>query len=117
MKNKFVLIFILLLLVCGCGNVDNNKNGNNELTAILAKNNYLVVDVRTNEEYAEGHVVGSINVPYDEIDSDTLIDETRTLLVYCKSGARSSKAYDKFKELGFDVYDLGAYDNIMMEKE
>lgn len=109
MKNKIILVFVLLLLLTGCGK--------SELDTILESNNYIVIDVRTSEEYNEGHVKDSINIPYDEINEEIDLDNTKTLLVYCKSGVRSKIAYDKLKELGYSVYDLGGYSSIKMEKE
>lgn len=87
------------------------------LDKLIGKGNYIIVDVRTNEEYLESHVKGAINIPYDEINESTNLDKTKTILVYCKSGVRSSKAYNTFKSLGYDVIDLGAYDTIDLDKE
>ena len=107
---KIVFVFLILLLV-GC----NNKEVS-ELEKILSKNNYIIVDVRTKEEYDGGHVKGSINIPYDVIENSNL-DKTKTILVYCKSGARSKKAYDTLVSLDYDVYNLGSYSDITLEKE
>lgn len=109
------IVFVLLILVLvGCSNTKEGKQ--NKLDSILSKNNYIIVDVRTKEEYDTGHVKGSINIPYDVIDKSSL-DKTKTILVYCKSGARSKKAYDTLTNLNYDVYDLGSYSNITLEKE
>ena len=108
-------LIICLVLVVGCSK--GSKEMKDELDTILEKDNYIVVDVRTNEEYNTSHVVGSINIPYDEIDESTNLDKTKDILVYCKSGVRSKKAYDTLKSLGYDVYDLGAYNTIELDKE
>lgn len=113
MKNKIILFIILILLViCGCSNKENPR-----LKEILDKNNYIVVDVRTTEEYNTSHVVNSINIPYDEIKSNINLDKEKMILVYCESGTRSKIAYDMLKGLGYKVYDLGAYDEINLDKE
>ena len=78
---------------------------------------YVIIDVRTKEEYDESHVVNSINIPYDEIDSKIDIDKDKVIFVYCKSGRRSSIAYDTLTTMGYKVYDLGAYENIDLPKE
>ena len=109
-----LVCIVLLVIVTGC---NKKKTTTNEIEEIIKEDNYIVVDVRTNEEYETGHVVGSINIPYDEINKDTELDKTKTILVYCKSGARSKKAYDTLKSLGYDVYDLGAYDSVELDKE
>ena len=78
--------------------------------------NYLIIDVRTREEYGEGHIEGSFNIPYDEINDLIDIDKDAVLFVYCKSGKRSKIAAEKLLELGFKVYDLGAYESIDLEE-
>ena len=113
---KIALVLILLLSLFTIVGCTTNKKSN-QLQDILDKNNYIIVDVRTKEEYDESHVKGSINIPYDEIDENTNLDKSKTIIVYCRSGNRSSKAYNNLKSLGYDVYDLGAFDKITLEKE
>lgn len=109
---KFLTIFFIIFAICGC------QSGNKERTLdeILSSDSYIIVDVRTEEEYNNSHVVGSINIPYDEIDSN-LLDKNKTIIVYCQSGNRSKIAYDTLISLGYDVYDLGAFSSITLEKE
>ena len=55
----------------------------------------LLIDVRTTEEFEQGHVEGALNIPYQEIDklmSAIGTDKTRPVVVYCRSGNRSGKA-------------------------
>ena len=117
MKRIGIILGLIICLVLVVGSSKGNKEMKDELDTILEKDNYIVVDVRTNEEYNTSHVVGSINIPYDEIDENTNLDKTKDILVYCKSGVRSKKAYDTLKSLGYDVYDLGAYNTIKLDKE
>ena len=115
---KISLIIIMIissLTLVGCSNSHSIQV--NEFDEILSKNNYIIVDVRTKEEYNEKHVKGSINIPYDEIDEKTSLDKNKTIIVYCRSGRRSKIAYDALKSLGYDAYDLGAFDKISLEKE
>ena len=107
---KIILLLLVFIFFIGC-------NKESELEMILTKNNYIIVDVRTEEEYNESHIKKAINIPYDEMDDKVNLDKTKTILVYCKSGKRSSIAYNKLKSLGYDVKDLGAFDNINLEKE
>ena len=109
-----IVAFIGLITLVGC---TKEQKSEPTLDEIIKENNYIVVDVRTAEEYNEGHVKGSINIPYDEIDETTDLDKTKTIIVYCKSGVRSNKAYNTLKNLGYDVVDLGAYDKVKLEKE
>ena len=103
--------FLFILLVCtfllGCSTKDKAPNPKEN----MEKNDYIIIDVRTNEEYNAEHIKKAINIPYNEIDESIDLDQSKTIFVYCKSGARSNKAYQVLKELNYDVIDLGSYDN------
>ena len=71
MKKIIVLLLSILLLV-GCNNKEKESN---ILEEVLKENNYIIVDVRTKEEYDSSHVVGSINIPYDTIDENTDLEK------------------------------------------
>lgn len=119
MVKKIMLLVFGLILMIGCGkenemNITANKKLN--LEQVLKEDNYIVIDVRTKEEYENGHVIQSINIPYDEIDENVNLDKNKTILVYCKSGGRSHIAYEELVAQGFDVIDLGAYDSVKLEK-
>ncbi len=117
---KKILIVLSILLLVGCGSqekepitVHSLQNNNiDSLAIIIESGNYIIVDVREKEEYDESHLKGAINIPYDTIDEKVDLDKTKKILVYCKSGKRSSIAYTTLTNLGYDVYDLGAYSNI-----
>lgn len=63
----------------------------------------VLLDVRTVEEYREGHIPGSRNVPLQSIDrvSDGIPDRETPLYVYCRSGARSSQAVSLLQQMGY----------------
>lgn len=113
---KAISLFCLLSLLFGCGKHEENISKEEQLNKIISENNYLVVDVRTKEEYDEGHVIDAILLPYDEID-DPDLDISKTILVYCRSGRRSAIAANKLRELGYEVFDMGAYESVPFEKE
>lgn len=82
-----------------------------EAKQMMDEGNATVVDVRTAEEYAAGHIPGSILVPVESI-GDTkpveLPDTEAVLLVHCRTGIRSKRASDQLVELGYKhVYDFG----------
>lgn len=110
---KIVVIILSIILLVGC----TKEKETNTLEEVLKENNYIIVDVRTKEEYETSHIVNAINIPYDTIDENTILDKTKTILVYCKSGKRSSIAAETLKKLEYDVLDLGAFDNIQLDKE
>ena len=112
MFKKIVVIFSMLLLV-GCGSIKSGKISCSDKDVVLGYENSILIDVRTNSEYKSGHLDGAINIPYedivkgvsklDDVDFDTYI------IVYCKSGGRSSQAFDSLKNAGCNnIYDLGA---------
>ncbi len=71
----------------------------------MSKPNVQLIDVRTPAEYAEGHVANSknINITGEDFDAQVaLLDKSKPVLLYCKSGMRSAKASLRLKELGFE---------------
>lgn len=110
---KKVLVFICVLLLCGC---TNSKIKEEKLKKAMADNNYIIVDVRSELEYDSEHVIGAINIPVDKIDDTIELDKTKTIIVYCQSGSRSNMAYEILTDLGYQVLDIGAYNDISLEK-
>lgn len=65
---------------------------------------YIILDVRTQEEYDQGHIPGAILIPDTEIKAkaeEVLTDKDQLLLVYCRSGRRSKLAAEALVELGY----------------
>ncbi|MCK4911027.1 MAG: rhodanese-like domain-containing protein [Thermodesulfovibrionales bacterium] len=63
---------------------------------------FTVVDVRDKEEFAEGHMPGSINIPVEEFALNShVLDKDKKIIVYCNSGGRSYQAYRKLMKLGY----------------
>lgn len=80
----------------------------------IIENGALIVDVRTSEEYKEGHIEGSLNIPLDEIGEamSWLQKDVPTVLV-CASGARSATASEILKTNGYEkVYNGGSWDSL-----
>ncbi len=75
------------------------------------EDNYVILDVRTKEEYDEAHIPGAILIPDYEIESraeNELKDHDQLILVYCRSGNRSKKASQKLSDLGYsNVVEFG----------
>jgi len=72
---------------------------------------YILLDVRTEEEYRDQRIDGSVLIPVDEISiraEAELPDKDATILVYCRSGRRSASAAEELAALGYtNVYDFG----------
>ncbi|MEM3061226.1 MAG: rhodanese-like domain-containing protein [Candidatus Bathyarchaeia archaeon] len=85
-----------------------------EAYALIQKNkdnlNFIILDVRTPEEFVNEHIDDAINLNYySETFRDDLngLDKNKTYLIYCRSGSRSGIALEIMKELGFrEVYDM-----------
>lgn len=86
-----------------------------EAKAMMDKGGVTVVDVRREDEYAAGHIPGSILVPNEGIrdtQPEELPDLDAVLLVHCRTGVRSKQASDKLLEIGYkNVYDFGGIVN------
>ena len=82
-----------------------------EAYEMMASQEVVVVDVRTQEEYDGGHIENAVLVPNESIGSEmpeALPDKEATLLIYCRSGRRSKDAAQKLLALGYQsVYDSG----------
>lgn len=133
MKKLIVLIALISIFLVGCEN--NNSNRQKEeardkvsietidetevkkISDEYAENSKIrIVDVRTEEEYREGHIKNSINIPVDAIDEIDLSKDIE-IVVYCRSGSRSYQAAMVLNDLGYTVRDMGGLDNWGYELE
>ncbi len=118
--NKVVIIFIIaavLVLVITSGKLMAQKQGYKQISQAQAKeimdtsSDFILLDVRTEKEFAAGHIKGAILIPDYEIRlraEKELPDKAKTILVYCRSGRRSKLAARDLAELGYtDVLEFG----------
>lgn len=72
--------------------------------------NQILVDVRTPEEFKEGHIEGAININFNDatfLEKISKLDKSKPVYVYCRSGKRSSAASAEMSKAGFkNLYDL-----------
>lgn len=83
---------------------------NSGVDEFRATANAQLIDVRTPEEFAGGHIPGAINIPLQQIDQAAAIvpDKATPLFVYCHSGARSAQAVSALKHMGYtDARNIG----------
>ncbi|HNS96967.1 MAG TPA: rhodanese-like domain-containing protein [Polyangiaceae bacterium] len=66
-----------------------------------------LIDVRSEAEFASGHLPGAIHIPVNDLHPERLKDKTRPVVVYCASGARSAYAAKTLRKAGFTALDLG----------
>lgn len=109
---RFLLPVVLICAFFAC----NSAPQNNELKPaefnkkLQATTDAQLVDVRTPEEYAEGHLVGATNINWNGDDFAVQagkLDREKPVFVYCRSGGRSSAAAESLRGMGFTrVYDM-----------
>ena len=109
-KLVFLLLAVMMLTACGQDKENDQGAAYLNITAEEAKQimdseeGYIILDVRTQEEYDEGHVPGAIVISHEEIAEkaeDVLTDKDQLILVYCRSGRRSMIAAEALAELGY----------------
>lgn len=86
--------------------VDINK----EVNRCRTTKGSVLLDVRTEGEYRQGHIGGSRNIPVEKIDNavNLLHDKSAPIFVYCQSGSRARKAASKLRKFGYvEVYNIG----------
>jgi len=91
-------------------NIFARKDINEGVRQFRESGDAVLLDVRTREEYASGHIEGSCNLPLDEIETvDSVIKDKNTpLYVHCLSGGRSARAAVYLKGRGYqNVHDIG----------
>jgi phage shock protein E len=102
----FAVIGVLLLAACGSSSSSNaitNVDASTFLTTV-SQPGVTVVDVRTPEEFAAGHLEGAVNMNVEGPDFSTQIatlDTAGTVALYCQSGRRSAIAADQMASAGF----------------
>ena len=109
---RLIFLFLAAVLLTACG---QDKENDREavyvnITAEAARQimdteeGYIILDVRTREEYDQGHIPGAVLIPDTEIKAraeEVLTDKDQLILVYCRSGRRSKLAAQILVELGY----------------
>lgn len=111
MKIKRIMTILLSLLsLTGCGVPVSSNNTYRQITmseaiAMMEKEkDYIILDVRRPDEFAEKHIPSAINIPNEIIGTEEikeLPNKKQLILVYCRSGNRSKQASEKLVKLGY----------------
>ena len=113
---RFIPILMMLLLLTGCGaqsseTTQRQISMEEAVTMMEEETEYIILDVRTAEEYSEKHIPGAINIANESIgteDIPELPDKDQLILVYCRSGNRSKQASEKLVKLGYtNIIEIG----------
>ena len=109
---KLVIFLLAVMMLTACGQDEENDQEAVyvNITAEEAKElmdtmeGYIILDVRTEEEYDQGHIPGATQISHEEIAEkaeEVLTDKDQLILVYCRSGRRSKLAAEALVELGY----------------
>lgn len=105
------LIIVMVLVACQSQTQIQSIDGDTVYQMLQDHTDFVLVDVREQDEYDEGHIPNSVLIPLETIEEDfekKVPSKDIKIVVYCRSGRRSKEAYDKIVKLGYkDVYDLG----------
>ena len=114
---KYILILVSIIMMMGLTGCEEQgmsytQISMKEAVAMMAtEENYIILDVRTVEEFAEKHIPNAINIPNETIGNEEieeLPDKNQLILVYCRSGNRSKQASEKLVALGYtNIYEFG----------
>ena len=124
-KCRLAIAIFVVLLLSGCSSKDQIMDGDgmfqtfqytqisqDEAKRMMGQDdNHVIVDVRRQDEYDEGHIPGAILIPNESIETDPpaeLPDFEQIILVYCRSGRRSKEASQKLADMGYrNIYEFG----------
>ena len=107
---KFITLLLSVLFLAGCALPAGQEvsyrqiNMDEAITMMEEESSYIILDVRTPEEFADQHIPGAINIPNETISTEEipeLPDKDQLILVYCRSGNRSKQASEKLVALGY----------------
>ena len=112
---KYILMIALviggLFMFMQSGNASQTIKYEELQNKLNVQENFVLLDVRTQEEFDAGHIASAILLPYDEIAftaATVLPDKEKEIVLYCRSGRRSAIAKKALVELGYkDVEDFG----------
>ena len=94
---RLVIVTAMMMLVIACGNAAAPISNSELLQRVDEGDAPVILDVRTDKEYASGHVPGAINIPVDQLSArltELRRHDNAEIVVYCESGRRASKAAD-----------------------
>lgn len=124
MRKNIILVVVTILIVAFCSGCSNNyKHLSVEEAMDMMKTakNYMIVDVRSQEEYDKRHIPGAVLVPINDLKAgkfDALPDKNQTLMIYCWTGRRAETAAQILIDNGYtNVYELGGLVNWTGETE
>lgn len=114
---KKIILTIMILFLTGCSSIsETGVITYNDALKLINDNGAIIIDVRTETEYNEGHIDNAVLMTLDTIDENVAKDKIKSketyVILYCRSGNRSKQAQEILNELGYtNVYNLGSINN------
>ena len=110
---KLIASFAALILLAGCSSTGSATTVNlnvSEFSQKITEPDVIILDVRTPEEFASGHIEGALNIDFNSGDfanEITRLNPSENYAIYCRSGSRSGQAASIMHKAGFhDVSNL-----------
>lgn len=120
-NSRVLLLTFILISFIACGQKENTKSNNSnadqgsislispaDLNSV--NKDIMLIDVRTPQEFASGHLENAVNMNYFDSDFNAqlkTLDKNKAVYLYCMSGKRSANAAEKLEDMGFvKIYDL-----------
>lgn len=101
---KFLLLILSVIFFVGCNGLDDEEL---KKARVALENGAILVDVRTDKEFRQGHAKGAVNIPIDSImKGDFKLSKAKELIVYCRTGSRSKAVARVLRYNGWVVYDV-----------
>ncbi len=110
MKNIFACLLAMLGLNTACGQQNFENVDVQQFSELIADSNVVLLDVRTDSEFADGHLKGAVHI--DQSQSDFVeqvlkqLPKAKTVAVYCRSGRRSARAAGRLAAQGYKCVNL-----------
>jgi len=102
-------MFLPLFVNCQTNKTDFKSLTTLEFKKIIESKNVVLIDVRTNAEFMEGHIPGATNIDVNNAEFKTLVKSKyngKSIALYCRSGNRSKLAASKLTDLKVEIYEL-----------
>ena len=114
---RHILLCGCSAVLCGCGN-PGSAIANAPENAQIDPDATVLIDVRSADEYASGHLQGAVNIPHDRITDEigtVAADKSTRIILYCRSGRRADTALNALKAAGYEnVSNYGGLEDAQM---
>ena len=99
------LLLVIILLIISNSSKGGKKISSQQLIELTNKDNAVLIDLRSSDDYSNGRITGSINIPFSEIEDrshEIKLSDEKSLVLICDAGSQSANAGESLKKHGFD---------------